>query len=151
MTKPSGAFRLTVAVVAWCAIGSAWSETFRCEADGKTIYKDEPCVAGRQSEIQIFDKGPSAADRAAAAARLRSDKAEAIAMQRDREKREQVERVAVRAGSDRGKQGYACAKLAVRAKRAHEDYDAAGPREQAKKRVRMLRSDEDYAALCKKR
>ncbi len=148
MMKSRVTFRLAVAVVAWCVIGNAWSETFRCEADGKTIYKDEPCVAGRQSQILIFDKGPSAEDRAAAAARLRDDKAESSAMQHEREKREQV---AFRADPDRRREVNACAKLAVRAKRAHEDYGTAGLREQAKKRVRMLRADEDYAALCKKR
>ena len=151
MTKSRVAFRLAVAIVGSCIAGSAWSAAYRCEVDGKTIYSDKPCGIGRQSEVAIDTQGPSAEDRAAAAARLRSDKGEANAMQRDREKREQVERVAVRAGSDRSKQGYACAKLAVRAKRAHEDYDTAGPREQAKKRVRMRRADEDYAALCKKR
>ena len=148
MMKSRVAFRLAVAVVAWCAIGNAWAETYRCEANGKIIYKDEPCVAGRQSEILIFDKGPSAEDRTAAAARLRNDKAEANTMQHEREKREQV---AFRAGPDRRREVNACAKLAVRARRAHEDYDTAGLREQAKRRVRMLRADEDYAALCKKR
>ena len=151
MIKSRVAFGVAIAVVACCATGSAWSAGYRCEVDGKTIYKDEPCVAGRQSEILIFDKGPSANDRAAAAERLRNDKAAAEAMQRDREKRERLERVATRPGSDRSRQVNACAKLAVRAKRAHEDHDAAGPREQARKRVRMLRADEDYAAVCKKR
>jgi hypothetical protein len=44
----------------------------------------------------------------------------------------------------------ACAKLARRARTAHDDFDLAGPRDQAKARVRMRRTDEDYAALCKR-
>ncbi|MGI9024864.1 MAG: DUF4124 domain-containing protein [Burkholderiaceae bacterium] len=154
MTKSCIAFMLAAFVVASCVVGSSWSAAYRCEADGRTIYSDKPCSAGQQSEVAIDASGPSAEDRATAAARLRSDKATAKALQRDREKRERgerTERVSTRAGSDRAKEVNACTKLAVRARRAHEDYNAAGPREQAKKRVRMMRAEEDYAALCKKR
>ncbi len=151
MTKSPNAMKLAFAITASCAVGCAWSAAYRCEADGKTVYSDKPCNAGRQSEVAIDASGPSAADRAAAAARLRSDKAAADAMQRDREKRERAERVPVRAVSDRSKEVGSCRKLAVRARRAHEDYDAAALREQPKKRTRMLRADEDYATLCKKR
>ena len=151
MTKSLLALKVAVVVVMACEVGSARSAAYRCEADGKIIYSDQPCSAGRQSEVAVDAPGPSAEDRAAAAARLRNDKAAAVAMERDREKRERVEHVSARAGSDRSKQFNACTKLAVRARRAHEDYNLAGPREQAKKRVRMLRADEDYAALCKKR
>ena len=151
MTKSRIAFRLAAIIVTSCVVGSAWPAAYRCEADGKTIYSDKPCNIGRQSEVAVDASGPSIEDRAAAAARLRHDKATADAMQRDREKRERIEGVSTRAGSDRSKQLNACTKLAVRARRAHEDYDAAGPREQSKKRVRRLRAEEDYAALCKKR
>lgn len=155
MTKPRAALDFWLAVIASCAIAgtatAASAAAYRCEVDGKTLYSDKPCGAGKQSDVAIDTEGPSAADRAAAAARLRSDKAEADAMQRNREKRERIEPVSTRAVSERSKQVNACGKLAVRAKRAHEDYDIAGPREQIKKRVRMLRADEDYAALCKKR
>lgn len=151
MTKWPVVFKLAIAVVTACVASSAWSAAYRCEVDGKTIYSDRPCNIGRQSEVAIDSQGPSVEDRAAAAARLRSDKATAEAMQRDREKREHADRIAIRAGPDRSKQVAACAKLAVRAKRAREDYDTAGPREQSKKRVRMLRADEDYASFCKKR
>ncbi len=154
MTTSHVAIKLAVAVVTWCAVNSAWPAAYRCEVDGKTIYSDRPCNIGRQSEVTIDAVGPGAEDRAAAAARLRNDKATAASLQRDREKRERderFERVASRAGFERSRQLNACTKLAVRAKRAHEDYDTAGPRDQPKKRVRMLRADEDYAALCKKR
>lgn len=151
MTKSLVAFRLAAMIVASCVAGSAWSAAYRCQADGKTIYSDKPCNVGRQSGVAIDTSGPSAEDRAAAAARLRNDKATVEAMQRDREKRERPEPVASRAGSDRAKQLNACTKLAVRARRAHEDYVAAGPREQPKKRMRMLRAEEDYASFCKKR
>jgi hypothetical protein len=151
MNRWQAAMAWSLAIAASCASGSAWSAAYRCEVDGKTVYGDKPCVTGRQSEVAIDDNRPNAEDRAAAAARLRSDKAAADAMQRDREKRERVERVPARAVSERSKEVNACAKLAVRARRAHEDYDTAGPRDQPKKRIRMLRADEDYATLCKKR
>lgn len=158
--------KLSFAAVAWCAMmamtvamtvamttatTAAWAAAYRCEVDGKTFYGDQPCNVGRQSEVAVDSQGPSAADRAAAAARLRNDKAAATVMQREREKRERVERVPTRAGSEYGKQVRACTKLAVRARRAHEDYAAAGPRDQPKKRVRMLRAEEDHAMLCSKR
>ena len=148
MTKLHGVLKLAAAIVMACAMSSACSAAYRCEVDGRTIYSDKPCRVGRQSEVAVDIQGPSATDRAAAAARLRNDKAEANAMQHEREKREQV---AVRTSLDRRREVNACPKLAIRAKRAHEDYATAGPREQTKKRVRMLRADEDYAALCKKR
>ena len=151
MQKSRVAVALAAAVLMSCAASGAWSAAYRCEIGGKTTYSDKPCNVGRQSEVAIDSEGPSAADRAAAAARLRSDKAAADAMQRDRESRERVDRLPIRGGLDRGREVNACAKLAVRAKRAHEDYNVATPRDQAKKRVRMLRADEDYAALCKKR
>lgn len=142
---------LFLAAATWCAMTAAWPAAYRCEVDGKTLYGDQPCNTGRQSEVAIDSQGPSAADRAAAAQRLRSDKAAAAVMQREREKRERVERVPGRAASERNKEVRACAKLAVRARRAREDYDATGPGDRPKKRIRMLRAEEDYAAQCKKR
>ena len=151
MQKSRVTVALAASVLMSCAASGAWSAAYRCEIGGKITYSDKPCNGGRQSEVAIDSEGPSAADRAAAAARLRSDKGTADAMQRDREKRERIDPVPVRAGLDRNRHINACGKLAVRAKRAHQDFDAAAARDQAKKRVRMLRADEDFAALCKKR
>ncbi len=155
MVKRCVVLNSLLAIIASCAVVTpaiaASAAAYRCEVDGKTLYSDKPCGVGKQAEVAIDTEGPSAADRAAAAARLRNDKAAADAMQRDREKRERIEPVSRRTVSERSKQRDACTKLAVRARRAHEDYDAVAPREQARKRVRMLRADEDFAALCKKR
>jgi hypothetical protein len=138
----------------FCAVGfSAQAETYRCEADGRVAYSDKPCAAGRQSTISAEDP-VDPADRAAAAARLRNDKATIAQLDRAREReREQDLRAAALAkkrDSDLGKHMQACAKLARRARTAHDDFDLAGPRDQAKARVRMRRTDEDYAALCKR-
>lgn len=141
--------KLSAAAVAWCALAAAWPATYRCEVDGKTSYGDQPCSVGRQSEVATASPQPSAADRAAAATRLRNDKSAAAAMQRDREKRERADLVPGHAASEYRKRVRACTKLAVRARRAREDYEAAGLREQPKKRVRMLRAEEDRAMLCK--
>jgi hypothetical protein len=137
-----------------CAVGfSAQAETYRCEIDGRVTYSDKPCAAGKQSTIAADDP-VDPTDRAAAAARLRTDKAAIAQLDRAREReREQDLRAAALAkkrDSDVGKHMQACAKLARRARTAHDDFDLAGPRDQAKAHIRMQRADEDYAALCKR-
>jgi hypothetical protein len=131
----------------------ALSATFRCEVDGRVTYGDLPCAAGRQSEVAPT-RAPRPQDHADALARQKADKASLTAIERqqatDEKTRARIAMAAARGGSDRAKHAEACARLAVRARRAHEDVDLAGPRDQAKARVKEARAAEDYAALCRR-
>lgn len=129
----------------------AFATTYRCEQNGAVAYSDHPCPVGRQTVADVEMQPPSAADRAAAAARARDDNARAERMQRDREKSQRDRIVQGLLGNpERAKEAKACAKLETRARRAHEDYDRATLKEQAARRVKMQRADEDYAKLCKR-
>jgi hypothetical protein len=132
---------------------SAHATTYRCEIDGRTLYSDVPCSVGRQAMVSTDDR-VSEADRAAAAARLRSDKATLSQVERDRA-RERMEELHIaeldrRRALDAAKRGQTCANLARRARNAHDTFDLAGPRDQAKARLKMQRADEDYAARCRR-
>ncbi len=146
---------LRVAFAATCAlvpcVAAATGTTYKCQVDGRTVYGDVPCAVGRQSEVPIDATPPLPADRASAAARARDEKKALDGLERDRARRERIEPVSTRAGSDRDKQVKGCAKLTLRAKRAHEDYDRAAGKDRSKAELRMRRADEDFASFCRKR
>ena len=137
------------------ACGIAGATAYRCDDAGRVTYTNLPCPSGRQTELRETARAPSAEDRAAAVDRARADQSRLAAIERRREEeRRQDQRAAAltaRRGVDRGKQKDACPRLALRARRAHEDVETAGPRDQATKRVRARRADDDYAALCRRR
>ena len=136
-----------IAIAAMLVAAPTSAATYRCDADGRTTYGDRPCTTGRQSDVAIDPATPTAADRAAAAARLRSDRAAVAALERERDRPGPTTR---RVGADRNKQVDACKRLTLRAKRAHEDLDQASLKEQASRRVRSRRADEDLATFCKR-
>ena len=132
---------------------AAQAATYRCEVDGRTLYSDLPCPTGKQSTVAT-ESPVTAADRAAAIERARSDRATLAAIEHDR-RRERQEDLRVSAldrkqGRDAAKRTQACVQLSRRARNAHDAFDLAGPRDQPKTRLKMLRADEDYAALCKR-
>ena len=135
--------------------GIAQATAYRCDDGGRVTYTNLPCPSGKQTEVVDRGGAPSAADRAAAESRHRADQAQLDANARERQhERQQDEKAAALAtkrNAAHGKESAACARLALRVKRAREDYDTAGPRDQPAKRVRMRRAEDDYATACRKR
>ena len=145
---------MRTACLAWLLValvpgsGIAASPTYRCDAGGAITYSDKPCTAGRQIAVDVAMEGPNAADRTAAAQRLRDDKATIEAIERER-----LERNRRTFGPDRRvrrppKPPHACDKLALRVARAREDLQSAPQPQQESKRVKVRRAEEDYAS-CK--
>ena len=134
--------------------GLLHAAAYRCDDGGRVTYTNLPCPSGRQTEVVDRAASPTARDRAAAEARNRADRAQLTVIEdtHERERRQDTKAAAVaaRRRAGRGKEAAACSKLAVRAKRAHEDYERASPRDQSTQRTRMHRAEDDYAALCKK-
>ena len=140
-----------IALLAACGMAGA-TGTYRCDDAGRVTYSDLPCPSGRQTRIAGTARAPSAEDRAAAIDRARADQAQLATIERRRDQERRQEQRAAALAARRGeRQKDACPKLALRAKRAHEDVEAAGPRDQPVKRVRARRADEDYMALCRRR
>ena len=128
---------------------------YRCDDGGRITYTNLPCPSGRQTEIVDRAAAPTAQDRAAAEARQRADQARLAAIEQahERERRQDVSATALaaRRNAVRSREAASCNKLALRAQRAREDYDRAGPRDQPQKRTRMRRTEDDHVALCGKR
>ena len=147
-----GRLRQTLAMFGACiACGIAGATSYRCEEAGRVTYSDLPCASGRQTPLVGGSSQPTAEDRAAAADRQRSDAAALAQLTRERREDERAAALAARRGDDRHDSMRSCAKLATAARRAHDDFDVAGPRQQPKARLRVQRADEDYAALCKRK
>ncbi len=142
-----------VGALATCAMAQATA--YRCDDAGRVTYTNLPCPSGKQTELKDRAAAPTAEDLAAAQRRQRADQAKLDAIGRDRatelKQDQQAAALAARRNVGFGKQADACTKLALKVKRAHEDYDAAGPRDQPARRVRLRRAEDDYAALCRKR
>lgn len=132
-------------------IDAARATTYRCEGDGHVTYSDLPCEGGKSTIVSQEMPGPSAEDRADALTRAREDQAKLNAIERERRQDERAAAAAARHGTTDGKHVRACDKLARAARKAHDDFDLAGPRDQPKLRLRMQRADEDFAAMCKPR
>ena len=140
-----------VACLVCATTGLADAASYRCDDAGHVTYSNLPCPSGKQVTIDSSEGAPSPEDRAAALARQRTDAATLTQIDRERREDERTAALATRRGNDRGNAMRSCAKLAKAAQRAHDDYDIAGPRQQAKARIRMQRADEDYAALCRRK
>ena len=159
--RPDGfRFTIVVAVAAaalWTVGGStvARAVTFRCEANGQVSYADRPCPESRSGRELPDAPAPSAADQAAARERslqerrhLATLEQERLAQQRiDREERQRASRVA----AQHDRQTRECTKLAMKTKRARDDYDGATPRDLAKRLSALRRADDDQKALCRNR
>ena len=147
--------RVGVGLGALMLCGVAHATAYRCDDGGRVTYTNLPCPSGRQTELVDRGGAPSAADRADAEARHRATQAQldanARARQHERRQDEKAAALAAKRNTAHGKETAACAKGALRVKRAREDYDTAGPRDQTAKRVRMRRAEDDYASACRKR
>ena len=146
-----GLFGLAACVA--CTVAGATA--YRCDDAGRITYTNLPCTSGKQTELVERSAAPTAEDRAAAANRARADRAKLDAIERDRARERQGDQraaaIAARKHADRMKQSQSCSKLATKARRAREDYETAGPRDQVAKRTRMRRAEDDYATACRKR
>ena len=149
LVRRSFATLVFVSGLAFCSCASA--DTYKCMVDGRTAYGDRPCQAGKQATLAVDASTPPTADRLAADVRLFDDRRTLAVLQRERLERERVPQATTRADAGRARQARDCAKLTLRAKRAREDYEHAGPREQLQKQVRLRRADEDRAASCSRR
>lgn len=132
----------------------AGATAYRCDDAGRVTYTNLPCASGKQSEV-VPAPLPSAADRADAIRRNKADLARLAEIERNREAaRKQDARLAtlaLRRNPDRGKRAPDCSKLALYAKRAREDIETAGPRDQPAKLIKARRATEDYALSCVRR
>lgn len=144
---------VAVVLIDMAMAGNAEATTYRCEADGHVTYSNQPCEAGTSTVIGKGPVGPGADDRKDALDRARNDQAKLDAIERERRQDERAAAAAAAAAARRGidpsRHKRACDKLAKAARKAHDDFELAGPRDQPKTRLRMQRADEDYAALCK--
>lgn len=142
-----------VALAAATTPATAATTVHRCDVDGRVLYADVPCAAGRTTALWLPDSDVPAADREAAARRAAADRRALAEIDRaqanERADDRRAAAAAARRHSDRDRQVRGCAKLSMAARRAHDDYDVAGPAAQPKARLRMQRADDDYAALCK--
>ena len=130
------------------ALPPASAATYRCDVDGRTLYADRPCDRGRESRVADA-QAPTAADRASANARARADRAALVALDEARRRDERHDAAAsTRRDVDRRRRLEACTRMTLRARRAREDVETAGPRDQAKARVHARRADEDRAVRC---
>ncbi len=144
------AFASTVAVCPGASPAAALT-AYKCVVDDRVLYSDRPCNVGQQSTHAFDSHEPLPADRAAADARLRDDQRAAAALQRERLKREEVVPLSRRIEAERARKASICSRLALRARRAREDYEDAGSRDRSQKQVRSRRAEEDRAAACSKR
>jgi len=138
----------TLLVALVVVTSDARAATYRCEFDGRVTYGDAPCARGSQSEL-VADPAPDAASRKAAAARAKAERAALDTVEQDREQTER--RAAARLARDQvalSRQRVACAKAAVRSKRANEDAAAANGRDTTKAKTRAKRAAEDEATQC---
>lgn len=134
--------------------GPVRADVYRCERDGRVVYGDRPCNAGeRQSNVAIIDDAPSAADRSITEARARRERTALASIERDRAAeerslaRESVARARLVAVEDRRRE--TCARLALRAKRAHEAFDEAAPHDVPRSRTQMRKADDEMALRCR--
>ena len=123
---------------------------YRCEIDGKVIYSDAPCSAGKQTEIAT-PAGPSSADRAEALRRQKADAANAHVMQTQRERKEKKDdAVRKKDDAEHARHARSCAKLAAKIKLGRAELYPAGRRQLATRQTRLHHAEEDYAATCGK-
>lgn len=118
---------------------------YKCEADGKVTYSDEPCPGGKQLDLNIT----SVTNSSNGDSRLKQEKATLQKLEKERHRREAVEQrerqSANRANATRQKK---CDGLARRQKRAAEDVSKSVGKANEKAKLKARRITEDYEAEC---
>ena len=139
--------RTMMAVLGLCALMQAANAqtVYKCTIDGKVSYGEQPCAAGKSTELAL-PPAPSGMEAAEALAR---DKARLAALQKGRasaearEERER-ERSARAAAATRQK----CERLRLQVKWADEDAARAGKQAATAARLKARRQAEALAVQC---
>lgn len=131
---------------------AAAATTFRCDTEGRVLYSDRPCQTGRQSAVVSTTGTPEPADRAAAESRRRADRAALVTIERERRRDDRLATAEAGRRNTLGERDRRrCAALDLRARRAREDVERAGPRDQPKARTKAQRAEEDRVVHCPRR
>ncbi len=121
---------------------------YKCEANGKTLYSDTPCTAGKTIELEE-KVTVTAADRALAQERLAKDKASVARQKKERLKREAAEKKLAQAAAKKTAAKQAkCATLAQRVKWSEEDAEQATGKSIPKAKKKARRMNEKYTLQC---
>jgi Skp family chaperone for outer membrane proteins len=82
----------TLLVCLMLAISSPAFAIYKCEADGKTIYTEAPCLEGKSTDLSDKIKNdPTAYDAAQARRKAEQEKREATQLDREHKLREQLD------------------------------------------------------------
>ena len=154
-TLPSATLLLAIlqsaTLLSTAAADAAPLTAYKCTIDGATLYADRPCTTGRSATLTIGPADPSSDDRRAALARSHDEQRALAALERDRALADREALKSSRVAAARRHDDRECARLALRAHRAHDDMATATPRDESKLRRALRRADDDYAVACKTR
>ena len=142
--------KTTMLALGMCAlVQAAGAQTiYKCTTDGKVSYGEQPCAAGKTTELTVLTVPPAPSGKEAAEA-LARDKARLAALQQGRasadarEERER-ERGARAAAATRQK----CERLRLQVKWADEDAARAGKEAATAARLKARRQAEALAVQC---
>jgi len=139
--------RAMMAVLGMCVlVQAAGAQTiYKCTQDGKVSYGEQPCAAGKTSELTV-PPAPAGADAAKALAR---DKAQLAALEKQRAvqaAREEKDRARAARTADATRQK--CERLRLQLKWAQEDAARAGKQASAAARLKARRQAESLAVQC---
>ncbi len=137
-------------VLALCA--SPVLAAYKCEANGKTTYSDEPCPGGKQVDLKNTPGGSiSDEDRKRATRQSAHDKAELKRLEKEREKRDAAaEKEQKKSAKEQKQQTKKCTKLSMRKKWAEDDAAASMGKSSEKAKRRAHRLAEQYVIECRK-
>lgn len=117
MSSSVNRFAVTLLLAAGLTGVASAQTAFRCENNGKTVYSDVPCPAGK-AVVATQETAEQKAATEAANAQMRQDNADLNKRLSDREKREALERAAARKAAGKPTLARAKSKSAAKAKSA---------------------------------
>jgi hypothetical protein len=121
---------------------------YKCDVNGTVVYSDQPCAAGKQTQLAA-PAAVSEKDATDAASAARRDKAELTRLESERRKREAAdEKRAAQARREAAMKERKCGVLAQRVKWAEEDASRAAGKSAAKAERRKRRAKEAYELQC---
>jgi len=135
-------------ILALISFSASAAPMYKCEIDGKTVYKDYPCPGGK--EMKVF-AGPTSSDQASARERSKKEKSieQKLAQQKlkhaDKEEKERQ-----RAAKKSEAKDKKCAKLQQRATWAEQDAAKAAGKKAEKSQTKSRRTTEKYVLECKR-
>jgi hypothetical protein len=139
--------RMMLALVCSCALAqtAAAQTIYKCTADGRVSYGEQPCAHGRTTTLAL----PPAPDSSAANAMLEQDKARLAAFQKQRALGDaRADRERQRAARAAAATRQKCAHLHLQATWAAEDAARAGKAAAERARLKARRQAEALAVQC---